>query len=528
MISDELLKINDLHKSFSTPVLKGINLTFRRGEIHSIVGENGAGKSTLMNILSGQLKMDKGSLTFEGKSYVPANPTEAYETGISSAAQELSIIGTLSVAENILLRKLPHKWTFLSKSKLETTARQFLDLVGLENIHVNTTAEDLTLGETQLLEVAKTLAITTLSGGKLIILDEPTAALSGPQADKLHSIIKNLTVDGITFIYISHRLEDVRLISDTISVMRDGRIVNSAPASTYLIDDMISLMSGKQFEGNLERVNKKVEVGLPLLIIDQITNKYFPRPISFDCHAGEIIGIAGLAGSGRTELLKAVFGLTSIKAGKILRKTEQKYELIENARRAVKLGLGYLSKDRKKSGILSGHSLRLNLTLPGLSFISSRLGIINQKKEREVGEEYISKLAIKCSDQDQSIESLSGGNQQKVLLARWLHCNSEILLLDEPTRGVDVNAKHLIYAQLNELRNQGKVIIASSSEIDELIKISDRILVLSDFKLVKEFKKGEWTENDILATAFQEYTMSKPTVRNQSIIRDGRDHHVSN
>ena len=526
MISQDLLTINDLHKSFSTPVLKGINLSIQKGEIHSIVGENGAGKSTLMNILSGQLKMDKGSLRFEGSDYKSTNPTEAYETGISSAAQELSIIGSLSVAENILLKSLPHKWAILSKAKLETTAREFLDLVGLEHISANIAAETLTLSETQLLEVAKALVIKTLSGSKLIILDEPTAALSGAQSDKLHSIIKNLAGEGITFIYISHRLEDVRSISDTISVMRDGEIVKSAPASSYSIDDMISLMSGKVFAEDT-KINKKIESGSLLLKVEKITNNYFSQSISFDCHAGEIIGIAGLAGSGRTELLKAVFGLTPIKTGRIVRIKEQKHELIDNACNAVKLGLGYLSKDRKKTGILNGHSLLMNLTLPGLSYLSSRFGIINQIKEVDVGQEYISKLAIKCSGLEQSIESLSGGNQQKVLLARWLYCNSEVLLLDEPTRGVDINAKHLIYEQLNELRCQGKVILVASSEIDELTRVCDRILVLSDYKLVKEFKRGDWTENDILAAAFQEYNTLKPRIKNEYINKGQGDNHVS-
>lgn len=527
-MSEVLLTINDLHKSFSTPVLKGINLSFMRGEIHSIIGENGAGKSTLMNILTGQLYKWEGSIIFEEQNYSPTKPSDAQLFGISSAAQELSIIGTLSVAENILLRKLPNKLTFVSTSELEGKARYFLDLIGLEHIDASMLAEHLTLGESQLLELAKALAIKTFTECKLLILDEPTAALSGPQADKLHSIIKGLSDDGVTIIYISHRLEDVRQISDRISVMRDGAIVKSSSASNLSIDNMISMMSGKPFLGRSDRNDNQIYELDSILEINGITNKYFQHPISFKSRKGEIVGVAGLAGSGRTELLKALFGLSSINTGTISLITNDSSEVIKNSRQAVKLGIGYLSKDRKKTGILAGQSLAMNLTLPGLSLISSTAGIIDSKKELEVTQDFISKLAIKCTDNTQSIESLSGGNQQKVLLARWLHCDSKVLLLDEPTRGVDINAKHLIYNQLNNLRQQGKSIIIASSEIEELTNICDRIIVLSNFKLVKEFKKECWSKNEILTAAFQEFTTSKSVVNPQNISKNRESNHVSN
>ncbi|MEZ5756869.1 MAG: sugar ABC transporter ATP-binding protein [Emcibacteraceae bacterium] len=505
-----LLTINDLKKSFAGPVLKGIHLTISKGEIHSIIGENGAGKSTLMNIITGQLAADEGVLCFNGEIYNPKSPNDAYHLGISSAAQELSIIDTLTVAENIMLRNLPRKRGFIDWKKLKKTARHYLDMVGLNHIDEMSKADKLSVGECQLLELAKALAIETFSAFKLLILDEPTAALSGLQADKLHSIIHDLSRNkGISVIYISHRLEDVRQISDSISVMRDGLIVATEKASDLTVERMIHLMSGKALKERYIQREDKPASPKPALQIQNVKTKNFKLPLNITFQVGEVVGIAGLAGSGRTELLETLFGLRSRLGGDVLLINENGQIYIQTPHQAVLGGIGYLSKDRKKTGIFSGLSLLSNITLPGINSLAYKFGLIDRKQERIIGQNYIKNLAIKCSNENQTIETLSGGNQQKALFARWLHGGSQILLLDEPTRGVDIGAKHMIYDLIKNLRNQGKTIIAASSEIEELMRISDRILVLSNYKIVKEFLPDQWSENDILAAAFSEYKTAK-------------------
>lgn len=505
-----LLTINDLKKSFADPVLKDIHLTINKGEIHSIIGENGAGKSTLMNIITGQLTADDGSLSFDGESYNPKSSTDAYLAGISSTTQELNIIETLTVAENIMLRNMPQRNGFVNRKKLKKNARHYMNLVGLDHIDEMSCAEMLSVGECQLLELAKALAIETYSSFKLLILDEPTAALSGQQADMLHSIILDLCRNnGVSVIYISHRLEDVRQISNRISIMRDGLIVATEKATDLTIERMISLMSGKTLKERYIQQDVKPTLQSPKLQIQNVKTKNFKEPLNITFHSGEVVGIAGLAGSGRTELLETIFGLRPRLEGNVLMMNEGGHINVKNLHHAILNKIGYLSKDRKKTGIFHGLSLLSNMTLPGINSLTNKFRFINRAQERTVGQSYIKNLAIKCSNENQNIETLSGGNQQKALFARWLHSGSQILLLDEPTRGVDIGTKHMIYDLIKDLRNQGKTIIAASSEIEELMRISDRILVLSNFKAVKEFFPSQWSENEILTAAFSEFQTAK-------------------
>lgn len=496
----ERLGIANLYKSFSTPVLKGVNLSIKAGEIHALTGENGAGKSTMMNILSGLLAFEEGTLNLNGKPYRPRHARDAFSAGISPAAQELSLVETLTVGENIALRSLPVNRVAINYSALNQRARELLDYVGLKHIHSEQPADSLNLSEMQLVEIAKALTRDC----QLLILDEPTAALTGPQADHLHKVMHELAAKGVSIIYISHRLDDVRAVANTVSVLRDGQVVITAPSEKMTVPDMITHMSGQEITPTI--TSTSVDNQQLKLRVKHLTTKDLPTPLDIECYSGEIVGIAGLAGSGRTELLSAIYGLTPAKSGSIQYWDKSgKEHRIRSPHQAVKLGLGFLPEERKTQGIFAPLSLSANLTLASLKKALTASGIISSTKEQTATQEYITRLGIKCRGTEESIERLSGGNQQKVLIGRWLYSNAELLLLDEPTRGVDVGAKHTIHKVLQDLKGRNKCILAVSSEIEELMTLCDRILVISNKKLVANLQRGQWSYNKILEAAFSEY-----------------------
>ena len=499
------LSINDLHKSFSTPVLSGVNMTVKPGEVHGLIGENGAGKTTLMNILSGLIPCDHGELILDGARYVPGNAGDAFRCGISLAAQELSLIDTLSVAENIFLRRLPNRNAVIRYPELLDRARKLMRLVGLEQLDPVTPVNRIPLAQRQLAELAKALADVS----RLLILDEPTAALTEPQAQRLHEIIRDLAARGISVIYISHRLKDVLAVADTVSVLRDGQVVDSSAAGTVTIEDMISRMSGRKSKGSGPISSGAARRGNRTLKIDRLKSKQLPHPVSLDCFAGEIIGIAGLAGSGQSELLETIFMLKPVQSGTVSRFIDNEQVRLHNPRQAIELGIGFLPEDRKRQGIFAGQSIRLNLTLPGIRKHAGKAGIIRTPDEDRAVDRQLNQLSVKRTNAEQHIDLLSGGNQQKVLVSRWLHNDSGILLLNEPTRGVDVHTKHFLHEIFTELAVQGRTLVIVSSEIEELMKLCHRILVLSDRKPVKLFVREEWDYNAILEAAFSEYTSSR-------------------
>ena len=372
-----LLWVKNLNKSFSVPVLKEVNLSIKRGEIHAIVGENGAGKSTLVNILTGLLRRDSGQIFLEGVEYDPSSPTDGINAGISVAAQELSIIETLSVAENIGLRNFPRKNSVILRDELDRQARSLLQLTGLDEISPDAPAESLSLAERQLLEFAKAIATEC----RLLILDEPTAALTAPQADHLHRIITDIAAAGTAVIYISHRLDDVLSVSDTVSVLRDGQVVATAPAHAMTVPDLFEHMSGRTPQ-ELQQVATEERENVAVLNVESITTDELPHAITFACRKGEITGVAGLAGSGRSELLEALFGLAPLTGGRVSRCTVGGPIAIRNASHAVNVGMGFLAEDRKSMGIFSGQSVLANMTLPGIARVSSSLGLIDRKLEK--------------------------------------------------------------------------------------------------------------------------------------------------
>jgi ribose transport system ATP-binding protein len=500
-MSTPRLSISGLYKSFTTPVLSGVNLDIHAGEIHALIGENGAGKSTLMNILSGLLTYDDGSFLLDGSPYQPRKARDAFNAGISLAAQELSLVDTLSIAENIGLRRLPQNRTVIKRSKLLAKARQLIELLGLDEQDPDLPVSKISLGHRQLVELAKAMTIDN----RLLILDEPTAALSEPQAQRLHDVIRDLAGLGTSIIYISHRLEDVRAVADTISILRDGQVVSSAKAESFTIENMISQMSGRESTQTNDSIYFVAEND-PVFKVEQLTNKDLPHPITFSCQRGELFGIAGLAGSGQPELLEAMFGLSPALSGAVSCYVDNDWVKVKTPRHAVDMNIGFLPEDRKTQGIFAGHTLGLNMTLPGLQRHTNKTGIVNHEEVNRATKRLLDELAVKCSGPQQNIELLSGGNQQKVLVGRWLHNNSDIFLLNEPTRGVDIHTKHALHALFKELAERGKTMVIVSSEIEELMTLCNRILVLSNRMPVKIFARNELDYNAILEAAFSEYT----------------------
>jgi len=496
------IAIEGLNKSFSTPVLKQVALQVAPGSIHGLVGENGAGKSTLINIISGLLAADAGVLAIDGRAYSPKSRREALAEGLALASQELSLIDTLSVAENIFLTSLPQKALGIDRPAMRKQAEALMELVGLDHISPETKLAQLSLAEKQLVELAKALSMPQETA-KLLILDEPTSALTSPQADRLHQIIKQRAASGLSVIYITHRLDDVIAVCDTISVLRDGVVQLTAPSTSLTSNDLIREMSGEDLL--LHSNDKSRKIGELRLSVEQLSSADFPQPISLQCHRGEILGIAGLAGAGRSELLQAIYGLSAERRGRVVLSGSGADVLIDSASSAVRNGMAFIAEDRKSQGIFSGKSISLNTTVAGLSKLGGGLGAILPRREQRVSEELIARLRVKCEGPLQTIDRLSGGNQQKVLFARWLQTESDVWLLDEPTRGVDVGSKLAIHDQLRQLRDQGAAMLIVSSELEELTALCDRILVLSNKKAVATYDRGQWSKEVLLAAAFSEH-----------------------
>lgn len=506
------LSISNLDKAFAAPVLRGVNLSIARGEVHAIVGENGAGKSTFVNVLAGNLRKDGGDISLDGTVYEPQGPRDAYSAGIACAAQELSSIETLSVAENIALREFPQRMFLVDQGALNAQASRLMQRVGLQNIDPTTRVEALSLADRQLLEFAKAISTDC----RLLILDEPTAALAAPQADHLHSIVAELAAAGTSIVYISHRLDDVLAVADNVSVLRDGELVATTSTEQTSVTDLVEKMTGRNQSASMRRSDRVSDARVVLSATD-LTTVDLPQAINLSLKSGEIVGLAGLAGAGRSELLSALFGLVPCTGGAVRRIIDGAERAVLNAGQAIRYGIAYLGEDRQSMGLFPGQSVLANMMVPGSADVSP-LHRVDRKQENEDGARLVDKLSIRCHNLAQDIRQLSGGNQQKALIARWLHRDSDILLLDEPTRGVDVGTKNAIYDLLISLREKGKTIVMASSEIDELTTVCDRILVLSDRKLVKELQRNDFSEQDILAAAFSEFTASvqdQPTAGNR-------------
>ncbi len=487
-------------KSFATPVLRDVDLAMRPGCIHGLVGENGAGKTTLAKIIVGLESADAGSLLLDGHPYQPTNTRESLGAGVAICAQELSLVDDLSIAENILLHTSTSSLARVGRKSAHERALRLLDAVGVDSAGPGTLVGKLSLAEKQLVEIAKTLA----TDAKLLVLDEPTSALTAPQAQRLHAILRDQAREGVAVIYISHRLGDVLTVCDQVSVLRDGKVRLTEECGALSERALIREMAGR--DADFDAPSRPIESSAPLrLSVEGLRTSKLPRPVSFNCRRGEILGIAGLAGSGRTELLNAVFGLDKRIAGTVKVHEEGRTTEVRNPRQAIKCGIGLVAEDRSRDGVFRDQTLAFNVTVAGLGRVSDRTGRLIRSKEASAVGGLIHALRVRSNGVHQKMRELSGGNQQKAMLARWLHCGSRLLLLDEPTRGVDVAAKLAIHEELVRLRDSGITVIAVSSELEELQSLCDRILVLSKRVLVAEFHRSNWSQQEILAAAFSEF-----------------------
>ncbi|AOR23400.1 sugar ABC transporter ATP-binding protein [Clostridium taeniosporum] len=490
-----MLKMEGVSKVFpGVKALDNVNITAYGGEVTALMGENGAGKSTLMKILSGVYKKDGGRIFIEGEEADIKGIKSAEEYGVTIIHQELSLLNNLTVAENIFLgnEKYDKFSRKINQKLLNERSIMFLEQIGC-NLNPNELVANINVGEKQMIEIAKALT----KNARIIIMDEPTTALTDVETKKLFEVIENLKKKGIAVIYISHRMEEIFAICDRVEVLRDGKYAGNALIKDIDNDDLISMMVGRKIEDQFPY--KEVKKGENFLEVLDLSANEGVQNASFNVKSGEILGIAGLMGSGRTELAKAIFGEYKKTSGCI--KIKNKEVNIKCVSDAINNGICYLSEDRKKEGCVLGLSIKDNMSICNIGKYENKFKSIDSKKEIEDVDYYIKKINIKTPSRDQLIGKLSGGNQQKVILAKWLMLLPEILIVDEPTRGIDVGAKKEIYELLNELKSNGKAIIVISSDLPEILGISDRIIVMSEGKISGELSREEASQEAIMKLA---------------------------
>ena len=490
----KILELNHITKIFSGVVaLDDVSLDLKQGEIHALVGENGAGKSTLIKTLSGFHKPTKGTILYEGKEYDGFTPSSSKEAGIGVIYQELNMVNHLTVAENIFLSELPRKNIFLDKKKLKERTAELLKEMELP-ISPDTLIMDLTVGYQQMVELAKAL-ITDL---KIIIFDEPTASLSNREVEILFKQIERMKKKGITIIYISHRLDEIFKLSDRVSVLRDGKMITTLNTEEADKEKLIQLMVGRDMKDVYPKrpPYEKKEV---LLETRGLTGNGV-EDVSLSIHRGEILGLGGLVGAGRTEFAQLLFGAVKAESGEIYFK--EQFVNIGNPQNAMKMGIAMVPEDRKSHGLILDETVKENISLPILKTLSNRT-FLSKKKEEELTEYYRQKMRIKIYSGEQIAKELSGGNQQKVVLAKELAIKPELIIIDEPTRGIDVGAKQEIYDLMNVLVAEGMAILMITSEMDELVGMSDRIIVFSEGHMSGELYSNEFDSETILKMASQ-------------------------
>ncbi|KQX48378.1 sugar ABC transporter ATP-binding protein [Paenibacillus sp. Root444D2] len=493
-MTSKLLEMKGISKSFpGVKVLEQVDFTLHRGEVHALMGENGAGKSTLMKILGGIYTKDSGSITVNGNVYDIASPSMAQNLGIVIIHQELNMVPHLTVMENIFLgREFTYgKSKLINWRRMRQESHRYLSQLGL-NIDPGTLVNELSVGQQQMVEIAKALSMKA----EILVLDEPTAALTDREIEALFLVIASLKEKGVGMIYISHRMEEIFRICDQVTVMRDGHYIGTEYIANTTMDHLVKMMVGREIKDRFPKV--KVTLGEEKLTVNGLTQKGKLHDISLTVRAGEIVGIAGLMGAGRTELAKALFGVTPIDRGTI--SINGKPVSIHKPIDAIHAGIGLITEDRKDEGLLLPLSVNDNLALPNLKILSS-FGFMNRSKERELSDSMIKKLLIKTPNSEQKVGSLSGGNQQKVVIGKWLATNPQVLILDEPTRGVDIGAKKEIYDLMNELVSQGVAILMISSELPEVLGMSDRILVMHEGKISGEFTQEDASQEKIMLSA---------------------------
>jgi ribose transport system ATP-binding protein len=488
------LQMTEISKRFGpVQALSDVSFTVRAGTVHSLVGENGAGKSTLMKILSGVYKPDGGSIEIHGKTCTFDKPEQALSAGVSMIYQELDLAEHLTVAENIFLGNEP-KGILPFIVDYKTMVRKTAELAKRLNFEIDPTAvvENLSTGDCQIVEVLKAL----MRNASIIVMDEPTSSLSESGAERLFKVVKELREQGISIIYISHRLEEIVGLADNVTVLRDGKVVHSELVTKLNIGQIVRYMVGRELTEFFP--SRDVKVGDICVRVDNLSSARQIRDISFDIRAGEIVGMAGLVGAGRTEVAQAIFGVDKKTSGTI--SLDDKEIVINSPADAIASDIAFLTEDRKRTGLCLQLPCSWNITLPNLVEIGMK-NIIRPAREMKITADIAKRIGIKWLGPQAPVDSLSGGNQQKILIARWLLANSKFMIFDEPTRGIDVGAKKEVYTLLNQLAEQGKAILFISSELPELFGISDRILVMRRGRLVGNLKTSETTQEEVMHLA---------------------------
>ena len=496
-MGEVILTMKGIDKSFpGVHALDHVDLEVRKGEVHALMGENGAGKSTLMKVLTGIYKKDSGTITYEGKEVEFHNTREAQDAGVVIVHQELNMLGHLTVAQNIFIGREFKKGIRIDDKKMNEEARKLFDRMHID-IDPKETMSNLTVGKQQMCEIAKAIS----HEAKVIIFDEPSAALTEAEIEELFKIIRDLRDQGLGIIYISHRMDEIKVITDRVTVMRDGAYVGTLITKDCTKDDIINMMVGRVIYEDPKTKNMTPPGAPVVLKVDHLNAGKMVQDVSFELHKGEVLGFSGLMGAGRTETMRALFGADPIDSGDIYVNGEK--VTIKSPQDAVKHGIGYLSEDRKRFGIVVQKSVAENTTMADLDEFSNG-PFINKKKEKEIAEKFVKELDTKTPGVDQLVVNLSGGNQQKVVIAKWLTRNCDILIFDEPTRGIDVGAKNEIYKLMNQLAAEGKAIIMVSSEMTEILRMSDRIVVMCEGKKTGELDISEATQENIMNMATRE------------------------
>lgn len=487
------ITMTGITKSFGTnQVLAGVDFELQSGEIHALMGENGAGKSTLMNILTGLHQRDSGQILVDGQEKYFKNANEAEACGLTFIHQEMNTFSNMTVLENMFLNKeIKTSIGLLDNKKMRESAEKIFQKMHI-SMPLNDEVSNLSVGQQQILEIAKSL----MTNAKVLIMDEPTAALSEMEIANLFEIICDLKDNGVAIVYISHRMEEIFALCDRVTVMRDGMSVSTYSIAEVAMNQLVRDMVGRDIGDFYPQ--KNTPLGETKFEVKNLTGATGFKNISFDVRAGEIVGFSGLMGSGRTEIMRAIFGMDYYDSGELILNGEQL--TINKPAQAIRKGIGFLTEDRKAEGLILDFSLEDNIILPSVDEFS-KYGLLDQKTMTEFVELLLKRLTVKAESKDVVISSLSGGNQQKVVLAKWIGIGPQVLILDEPTRGVDVGAKREIYLLMNELAKRGVAIIVVSSDLPEVMSISDRIIVIHEGKIAGEVLKAEATQERIMSLA---------------------------
>jgi ribose transport system ATP-binding protein len=493
--AEPMLAMRHIDKAFSgVPALIDAHLEVGQHEVRALIGENGAGKSTLIKVLTGVYRRDGGEITFAGQAAAFASPSQAQRGGIATIFQEVNLVPHRSVAENISLGQEPKRFGLLNWRAMNTRARDLLGRLAID-IDVTRPLGDYPIATQQMTAIARALSFDA----RLVIMDEPTSSLAEQEVETLFTVIRRLKQDGVSIVFVSHRLDELYAVCDTITVMRDGRTVLDAAMSDVSRYQLVSTMLGRDLtvsERERRHVDAVPDGGESLVSVRQVSNEPAVLDVSLDLRAGEVVGMAGLLGSGRSETARAIFGADPVGRGELVVSGEP--VRFKSPRDAIRRKFAFLSEDRKLEGIIPEMSVRENMTLALLPRLTRR-GIVNTKAQQEIVERFIARLGIKTAGPDQKVRELSGGNQQKVLLARWLCMNPELLILDEPTRGIDVGAKQEIQELVRELADEGLAVLLISSEIEEIISGADRVVVLRDGRDVARLRGEEITADALMA-----------------------------